>query len=81
MLSIMRRNGPFLTHICVWNRHSHSSSSIMVEGVEVVDIEDSRDDASVSDYTRVLLDESNVDNFSKNFFQALHSNASCHEEL
>ena len=44
----------------------------MVEG------EAKRVDASGSNSTRVLSD---VDNFSKNVLQALHSGVSCHDEL
>ena len=47
----------------------------------MVEVEAKRVDASRSDSTKVLSDESNADNFSKNVFQALHSNVSCHDEL
>ena len=53
----------------------------MVEAVGVVEVESKRFDAYGSNSTRVLSDKSDVDNFSKNVFQALHSNISCHDEL
>ena len=86
-LSIIRCNGFFYSHIHVWNRRSHSSSSMMVEAVGVVkavvvvEVEVRRDDASGSDSTRFLSDKLDVDNFSKNIFRALHSDISCHDEL
>ena len=53
----------------------------MVEAVEVVKVKAKRVDASGSDSTRVLSNKSDVDNFAKKFFQALHSDVSCHVEL
>ena len=50
----------------------------IVEDARVVEVEEKRVDASGSDSTRVLLDKSDVDNFSKNVFQAFHSDVSCH---
>ena len=52
----------------------------MVEAIGVVEVEARRADASGSDSTMVLSDKSDVDNFSKNFFRALHSDVSCHDE-
>ena len=80
-LSTIRCNGVFQTHICVWNKRSHSSSSTIVEAIRVVKVESKRVDASALDSTRVLSDKLDVDNFSKNVFQALHSDISCHVEL
>ena len=54
---------------------------MMVEAVRVVEVEARRVDASGTDSTRVLSDKSVVDNFSKNVFQALHFDVSCHVEL
>ena len=64
----------------VWNRHSRSSSSTMVEDIRVVEVEAKRVDVSGLDSTRVLLDKSDVNNFSKNVFRALHSDVSSHAE-
>ena len=52
-----------------------------MEAVEVVKVESKRVDAVGSDSTKVLLYMSDVDNFSKDVFQALHSDVSCHVEL
>ena len=49
---------------------------MMVEVVGVVKVEAKRVDAYGSNSTRVLWDSSYVDNFSKNVFQALHSDVS-----
>ena len=54
---------------------------MMVKVVGVVEVKSKRVDASRSYYTRVLLNKLDVDNFSKNFFRALHSEVSCHVEL
>ena len=54
---------------------------MIVEVVGVVEVEGKRTDASGFDSTRVLLDKSDVDNFVKNVFRALHSNISCHVQL
>ena len=47
----------------------------------MVDVEARMVDASGSYSTKFLLDKSDVDNFSKNVFQALDSNVSWHVEL
>ena len=47
----------------------------------MVEVEARRVDASGSDSTRVLSNKSDVDNFAKNVFRALHSDVSCHVEL
>ena len=46
----------------------------MVEDVRVVEVKAKRVDASRSDSTRVLSNNSDVENFSKNVFLDLHSN-------
>ena len=51
------------------------------EAVRLVEVEAKMVDAFGSDSTRVLSNKSDVDNFSKNFFQDLHSDVSCHAEL
>ena len=61
--------------------HSCSSSSTIVEDVEVVEVKAKRVDASRSNSTKVLSDKSDVEIFSKNFFRALHSDVSCHSKL
>ena len=53
----------------------------MVEDVRVLDVDVKMVDASGSDSTRVLSDKSEVDNFAKNVFRALHLDLSCHDEL
>ena len=47
----------------------------------MVDVEAKRVDAYGLDSTKALSDKSEVDNFSKNVFRALHSDVSCHDEL
>ena len=54
---------------------------MMVESIGVVKVEAKRVDASRSNSTRVLSDKSDVDNFSKNVFRALHFDVSCQVEL
>ena len=61
--------------------HSCSSLSMIVEAIIVVDVDVKRIDAFGSDYIRVLLDKSKVNNFAKNVFRALPSDVSCHDEL
>ena len=51
---------------------------MIVNFVEVVDVDVKRFDAYGSDSTRIL---SEVENFAKNVFRALHSDVSCHDEL
>ena len=57
---------------------SHSSLSKKVEADGVVEVEAKRVDASGSDSTRVLSNKLDVEIFSKNVFQYLDSNVSCH---
>ena len=54
---------------------------MMVEDVGVVEAEAKSVDASRSDSTRFLSDKSDVNNFSKNVFQDLHSDVSFQDEL
>ena len=54
---------------------------MIVKAVKVVEVEIKRVDASGSDSTRFLPNKSNVENFAKNVFRALHSDVSCHVEL
>ena len=54
---------------------------VKVVGVVDVNVNLKRVDASRSYSTKVLSDKSNVKNFSKNVFQDLHSDVSCHDEL
>ena len=54
---------------------------MIVEAIGVVKVEAKRVDASRSDSTRVSSDKSDVDNFAKNVFRALHYDVSCHAEL
>ena len=60
---------------------SCSSSLTLVESVGLVDVNVKRVDDSGSNSTRVLSDKSDVDNFSKNVFQDLDFDISCHDEL
>ena len=53
----------------------------MVMAIGVVEFEARRDDASGSDYTKVLSDKLDVKKNLKNFFQALHSDLSFHAKL
>ena len=53
----------------------------MVEAVGVVEFEAKKVDASESNFTRVLSDKSDVDNFSKNVFLDLNSDVSYRAEL
>ena len=53
----------------------------MVEAAGMVEVVAKRVDAYGSDSTRVLLDKSNVDNFTKNFFRALCFDVSCYDEM
>ena len=53
----------------------------MVKVVVVVEVKAKSVDASGSDSTKGLSDKSDANNFSKNVFQALHSDMSCHVEL
>ena len=54
---------------------------MIVEAVGVVKVEANRADAYRSYYTKVLLDKSDVEKFSKNVFLDLHFDVSCHAEL
>ena len=53
----------------------------MVKAAGVVEVEDKIVYAYRSYSTRVLSNKSDVDNFSKNVFRALHYDVSCHAKL